>query len=82
MSWRPSDSAGDPEVKGRGRAVRTASRFAGVVPHAVAATGSGKFGREHSGQGDFVKLVDSAKVRTQPGKTIELKALPAPDPAA
>jgi hypothetical protein len=28
-----------------------------VVPHAVAATGSGKFGEEHSGQRDFVKLV-------------------------
>ena len=27
-----------------------------AVPHAVAATGSVKFGGEHSGQGDFVKL--------------------------
>jgi hypothetical protein len=31
-------------------------RFALVVPHTVAATASVKFGQEHSGQRDFVKL--------------------------
>jgi hypothetical protein len=56
MSWRPSDSAGDPDVKGRGRAGRSAGSFVGVVPHVLTAVVSGKFGREHSGQGDFVKL--------------------------
>jgi hypothetical protein len=40
MSWRPSDSACDPDVKGRWRAVRAASGFAVAVPHAVAATGA------------------------------------------
>src|SRR4051812_48447296 len=48
MSWRPSDSACDPDVKRPGRAV--------VVSHTVAATISIKFGWEHSGQRDFVKL--------------------------
>src|SRR4051794_10349178 len=57
MFWRPSDSAGDPQVKWQARAVRTANRSTGAVPHAVAATGSVKFGCKHSGQGDFVKLI-------------------------
>jgi hypothetical protein len=54
MSWPPSDSACDPDVKGRCRAVRAASGFAVAVPHARAATVSVRCG--HSGQGDFVKL--------------------------
>src|SRR5215212_11831551 len=56
MSWRSSDSAGDPHVKWRWRAGRGASGLAMVVPHAVAAAVSGKYGWERSGQGDFVKL--------------------------
>jgi hypothetical protein len=44
MSWRPSDSACDPDVKWPERAVRTPNGLAGVVPHAVATTGSVKFG--------------------------------------
>src|SRR6476661_9912327 len=55
MSWRPSDSACDPDVKWRWRAMRTAGGFAVAVPHTVAATGS-VCGCEHSGQSDFVKL--------------------------
>jgi len=51
MSWCSSDSARDPGVKGRERAVRTTGSL--VV---VAATVSVPFGREHSGQRDFVKL--------------------------
>jgi hypothetical protein len=43
MSWRSSDSAGDPHVKWRWRAGRGASGLAMVVPHAVAAAVSGKF---------------------------------------
>jgi hypothetical protein len=37
------------------QAIRTSSGDV-AVPHAVAATVSVKFGWEHSGQGDFVKL--------------------------
>jgi len=44
MSWRSSDSADDPHVKWRWRAGRGASGLAMVVPHAVAAAVSGKFG--------------------------------------
>jgi hypothetical protein len=57
MSWSPSDSARDLDVKWRCRAVRTASGFAVAVPHAVAATVYVKSGWEHSYQGDFVKLI-------------------------
>src|ERR1700761_1796111 len=56
MSWRSSDSACAPDVKRRWRAGRSASGLATVVPQVAAATVSGKFGWERSGQGDFVKL--------------------------
>src|SRR3954468_24778089 len=56
MSWRPIGSACDPDVKRRGRAGRSASGLAKVVPRAAATTVGGKFGWERSGQGDFVKL--------------------------
>src|SRR6185503_12755612 len=57
MSWRSSDSADDPHVKWRWRAGRGASGLAMVVPHAVAAAVSGKFGSKRPGQGDLVKLI-------------------------
>src|SRR5436190_20687412 len=53
MSWDLRDSACDPGVKRSGNGAPGALR---VVPHAVAVTGSVKFGNEHSGQRDFVKL--------------------------
>ncbi|MFL5253154.1 MAG: hypothetical protein ACJ8AI_09725, partial [Rhodopila sp.] len=56
MSWRSSDSAGDPDVKRRGRAGHSTSDLAKVVPRTAATTVGGKFGWERSGQGDFVKL--------------------------
>src|SRR3954471_12034175 len=62
MSLPPSDSACDPDVKGRCRAVRIASSgFTVAVPHARAATVSVSVSVrcERSGQGDFVKLGDS-----------------------
>jgi hypothetical protein len=62
MSWPPSDSACDPDVKGRCRAVRAASGFAVAVPHARAATVSVRCG--HSGQGDFVKLSTAGPFQT------------------
>jgi hypothetical protein len=61
MSWKLSDSACDPDVKWRGRAGHSASGLDKVVPHAVAATVSVKCGCEHSGQGDFVKLITNDK---------------------
>jgi hypothetical protein len=61
MSWRSSDSAGDPHVKGRWRAGRGASGLAMVAPHAVAAAVGGKYGRKRSGQGDFVKLAQDSE---------------------
>src|SRR3954466_14454862 len=57
MSWRPIGSACDPDVKRRGRAGRSASGLAKVVPRAAATTVGGKFGWERSGQGDFVKVI-------------------------
>src|SRR3954467_7127050 len=59
MSWRPIGSACDPDVKRRGRAGRSASGLAKIVPRAAATTVGGKFGWERSGQGDFVKLIKS-----------------------
>src|SRR3954463_10961290 len=56
MSWRPIGSACNPDVKRRGRAGRSASGLAKVVPRAAATTVGGKFGWERSGQGDFVKI--------------------------
>src|SRR3954452_24722170 len=61
MSWRPIGSACNPDVKRRGRAGRSASGLAKVVPRAAATTVGGKFGWERSGQGDFVKLRHSTK---------------------
>src|ERR1700759_581015 len=54
ISWGLSDSASDPGVKRSGNSALGALR---VVPHSVAVTGSVKCGKEHSGQRDFVKLV-------------------------
>src|SRR5690348_2559305 len=84
MSWRPSDPARDPDVKGTRsrRAQRGSLRRGG--PHAVAATISGKCAGERSAQGDFVKLAFAqvgGRAGFQPGprQVRRLSVFPAPD---